>query len=170
VAGRHRLIVASSLDLAGLFEWVKRQCIDVLYEVRQAKARLASSGVTQTVFRAQSPRCSRFTCLLGSGSVPQGDPFPSNESRGHHLPQVQAADAQSRESHTGRSDTSRGPISWYLGATRQCATLEARPQCFCQVKRPVMDKCCFVSARLALFILAAPSWERRQARFRDLHV
>jgi hypothetical protein len=50
--------------------------------VRQVKARLVSSGVTQTVFRAQSPRCSWFTCLLGSGSVPQGNPFPSNESRG----------------------------------------------------------------------------------------
>jgi hypothetical protein len=72
-------------DLLGLV-----QCIDVLY-ARSKLGTMASSGVTQTVFRAQSLPCSWSKCLLGSGSgAPQGGSFPSNESSdiidGEHLP------------------------------------------------------------------------------------
>jgi hypothetical protein len=77
--------------------------------VRQVKARLR--GNTDRLPRAK-PTMQLVHMPAGLRECAPKGSLSVERVEGHHLPRAQPADAQFRKSHTGRSDTSRGPSSW----------------------------------------------------------
>jgi hypothetical protein len=139
---RHRLIVASTLDLAGLsrMDWCSASMCCT--PVPGQSYRPSSSGVTQTVFRARKAYlpCTSTNMPVGLWrSAPRGSLSVDESSDvmdGAHPPTDAPSLARGQSGSRVRPDApSHGAVAQPRSARGHWVKLEASLECFCQVKR-----------------------------------